>query len=308
MNIAIFGAGGVGGYFGGLLAQAGHEVTFIARGDHLTAIRQNGLKVLSVNGDFTISPAEATEDPADVGPVDYVILGVKHYHLPDVAPQIKPLVGPNTTVVPLLNGVDAHDYLIESLGPKPVVGGLCSIVAMIESPGVIRQLSKLRRVIVGELDYRKSERVDKLIQAWKACGAEAIHAEDIHAAMWTKYLFISSLGGVSSLARVSIGELRENAHTRKLYADAMREVEALARAQDIQLAPDVVASALELTDSFEPSATSSMQRDVTSGSPFELEAFSGKIVRLGKELGVSTPVHEAMYALLLPSLERATSG
>lgn len=305
MRIAIFGSGGVGGYFGGLLANAGHDVTFIARGPHLEAIQNDGLQVKSVNGDFHVQPAQATDDPYTLGPVDYVVVGLKHYHLKTATPQIKPLVGADTTIVPLLNGVDAHEVLMESLPPESLVGGLCSLVSMIESPGVIRQPSALRRVVVGELDRTKSVRVARIVQAWADCGAEAIHSDDIYASMWTKFLFITSFGGITSLARANAGELMSTPETRGLYEEAMREVEALARAQGIDLAPDVVAASLELTGNFEPTATSSMQRDVVGGNPFELEAFSGKIVGLGRKLGIPTPVHNTIYALLLPALKRA---
>ncbi len=305
MKIAVFGSGGVGGYFGGLLANAGHDVTFIARGEHLKALQDSGLQVFSINGDFTVSPAKATDDPNEVGPADYVIVGLKHYHLPQAAPQIKPLVGTNTTVVPLLNGVDAHDYLIEALGSESVVGGLCSLVSMVEAPGVIRQPSKLNRVVVGELDRTKSERVEKIVQAWSDAGTEAIHTGDIYVAMWTKFLFIASLGGVSSLANATLGEIHSRAETRQTLTEAMTEIETLARAQGIDLAPDVVDSALALTDGFEPSSTSSMQRDVAAGRPFELEAFSGKITHLGEEIRIDTSIHRTIYALLLPILDRA---
>lgn len=306
MKIAIFGSGGVGGYFGGLLADAGHDVTFIARGDHLAAMRSHGLQVLSVNGDFNVVPVQATDNPAEVGPVDYVIVALKHYHLPDAIPQINALVGPGTTVVPLLNGVDAHEVLGKTIGEGHLVGGLCSLVSMIESPGVIRQLSNLRRVVIGELDRTHSERVERLVQAWAACGTEAIHAEDIFVAIWTKFTFIASFGGITSLARVNAGELMGNDEIRQLFIEAMEEVEALARAQGIQLTPDVIESLTAFAESFEPAATSSMQRDVAGGNPFELEAFSGKIVRLGQELSVPTPVHRMVYGLLKPALNRAS--
>lgn len=305
MRIAVFGSGGVGGYFGGLLARGGHEVSFIARGAHLAAMRAKGLQVKSANGDFTIAPARATGDPAEVGPVDYVVVGVKHYHLAQAAPQMQPLVGVGTVVVPLLNGVDAHEDLIKALGREHVVGGLCSIVSMIQEPGVIYQPSKLRRVVVGELDLTKSERVERLVQAWASQGAEAVHAENIYASLWTKYLFIASFGGVTSLARGDKGEVLGCPESRQLFIEAVREVEALARAQGIPLAADVVDSIVAMADGFEPTATSSMQRDVAGGGLFELEAFSGKIVRLGEQLGVPTPVHRVIYGLLRPALLRA---
>lgn len=305
MRIAIFGTGGVGGYFGGLLAHAGHEVTFIARGDHLRAIQSKGLQVKSVNGDFHAHPAQATDDPATVGPVEYVVVAVKHYHLDQAAPAMRPLVGDGTTVVPLLNGVDAHEHLIPVLGADAVVGGLCSLVSLVEAPGVIRQETKLRRVVVGELDRTRSERVERLVQAWAETGAEAIHAEDIHVAMWTKFLFITSFGGVGSLARCNMGRLLGTPETRALFLESMREVEAVARARGVALPPDVVDKMLAMAEGFEPTATTSMQRDVADGKPFELEAFSGTVVRMGAAAGVPTPVHTHFYALLKPALLRA---
>jgi 2-dehydropantoate 2-reductase len=305
MKIVIFGSGGVGGYFGGLLAHAGHDVSFIARGEHLEAMRQSGLQVKSVNGDFHLKHVQATDDPAEIGPADYVVLAVKHYHLRVAIPLRKPLIGSKTTIVPLLNGVDAHEQLIEVYGSGPVVGGLCSLVSMVESPGVINQPSKLRRVVVGELDHTRSERVGRIVQAWADCGAEAIQPENIHAAIWTKFVFIASFGGVSSLARANAGEFLGCPQTRELFINAMQEVDALARAQGIPLAPDTVEKALAMADAFEPTATSSMQRDVESGNLFELEAFNGTIVRLGKKFGVSTPVNSTLYALLMPALVKA---
>jgi 2-dehydropantoate 2-reductase len=308
MKIAVYGTGGVGGYFGGLLANAEYDVTFIARGAHLEALCENGLQVNSINGDFSIESVKATNDLAEIGQVDYVILAVKHYHLTDVVPQMHPLIGEKTTLVPLLNGVDAHDFLIKAYGPRPVVGGLCSLVSMIEAPGIIRQPSKLRRVVVGELDRTKSERVEKIVNAWKELGVEAIHAEDIYAPIWTKFLFISSFGGIGSLTRADMGSILQNTETRQLFIDAMREVEVLARTQDINLAPDVIDTTLTMAESFEPTATSSMQRDVAAGNLFELEAFNGKIVHLGRALGVPVHIHRAIYALLLPALEKAVQA
>ena len=305
MKVAIFGTGGVGGYFGGLLANAGHDVTFIARGEHLTAIKSRGLQIKSVSGDFTVYPAQATDEPHSVHPLDYVIVAVKHYQLSDSLPSLQPLVGPQTTLVPLLNGVDTHEYLIDAFGPENVLGGLCSLVSMIEAPGIIRHETLLRRVVIGELDGKKTDRVERLVQAWRECGAEAVHADDIHIAIWTKFLFISSFGGVSSLSQATAGELMDCAETKALLIQAMEEVEALARKKGIELMPNVVESAILLIESLEPSATSSMQRDTAYGKPFELEAFTGTIVRLGRELDIATPVNNTIYALLSPALARA---
>jgi 2-dehydropantoate 2-reductase len=305
MKIGIFGTGGVGGYFGGLLAHAGHDVTFIARGEHLAAIKSRGLQIRSVNGDFTVHPAQATDQPETVQALDYVIVAVKHYQLTGSLSSLQALVDTQSTLVPLLNGIDAHEHLIDAFGPEGVVGGFCSLVSMIESPGIIRQETELRRVVLGELDRTKTDRVERLVQAWRECGADAIHADDIHAAMWTKYLFISSFGGISSLSRATVGEILSCAETRSLFIQAMEEVAALAREQGIAIKADVVDSTVSMLENVEPTATSSMQRDVADENPFELEAFSGTIIRLGRELGIATPVNDAMYALLRPALDRA---
>jgi 2-dehydropantoate 2-reductase len=306
MKIGIFGTGGVGGYFGGLLAHAGHDVTFIARGEHLAAIKSSGLQIKSVNGDFTVHPAQATDNPETVGALDYVIVAVKHYQLAGSLSNLQPLVNTQTTLVPLLNGVDAHEQLIDSFGSESVVGGFCSLVSMVESPGIIRQESVLRKVVIGELDSKKTDRVEQLVQAWRESGAEAIHADDIHAAMWTKFLFISAFGGISSLSRSTSGEILGSTETRSLFIQAMEEVAALASAQDIAINADAVETAVSMLENFEPTATSSMQRDVADGNPFELEAFNGTIARLGRKLGIKTPVNDAIYALLRPALVRAT--
>jgi 2-dehydropantoate 2-reductase len=305
LRIAVFGTGGVGGYLGGLLADSGQDVTFIARGEHLQAMQAHGLQILSVNGDFTLDPVQASGDTSSVGPVDYVIVAVKHYQLQDSLTAIQDLVGADTTIVPLLNGIDAHEILTATFGPGCVVGGFCSLVSMIEAPGVIRQKTTLRRVVIGELDGTRSERLEALTQAWSASGAEAIHTDDIHAAIWTKFLFIAPFGAVSSLSRVPIGDILGCPETRDLLTKAMQEVEAVARAREIALAPDVVESTLEFMQQLEPGATSSMQRDVADGKRFELEAFSGAILRAGREHGIATPAHEVFYALLRPALDRA---
>jgi 2-dehydropantoate 2-reductase len=308
MKLAILGTGGVGGYFGALLARAGHEVTFIARGPHLLAIKKQGLSIKSPHGDFMIHPAKVTDSPEEVGAVDYVIVAVKHYQLSGAVSSIPPLIGEGTTVVPLLNGIDAHEHIIQVVGPRPVVGGYCSLVSMIEAPGIIRHETRLHKIELGELDGAKTERVENLVQAWKSCGVEAIHADDIFFALWTKFLFIASLGGISALCRGTVGEVLDTPKTRELLRQAMEEVKKLAHKQGIVLAEDVVQSTMTFLESIEPSATSSMQRDVAAGRPFELEAFSGTIVRLGQEHGVRTPVHDTVYALLLPALKRALAS
>jgi len=305
LRLAVFGAGGVGGYFGGLLAHAGHDVHFIARGDHLRAMQLHGLQVRSPHGNFLVHPVPATGTPEDIGPVAYLIVALKHYHLEASVHRMRPLVDPLTTVVPLLNGVTAHEILAEALGREHVIGGLSSIVSMIESPGVIRQESQLRRVELGELDGSPSERIERLVRAWQETGVDGLHAEDIHAAMWSKFLFIASFGGVSALSRANAGQILALPETRDIFHQAMTEVATLAIARGIRLPEDAVDQGMAMLEGFEATATSSMQRDVQAGRPFELEAFSGTIARMSASLGIATPVHSAMYALLRPALDRA---
>jgi 2-dehydropantoate 2-reductase len=305
MRICILGAGGVGGYFGGLLWQQGHQISVIARGAHLDAIRDKGLAIQSVHGDFTLEPETATDDPADVGPVDYVVVGVKHYQLDDACGLLPPLVGPETTVVPLLNGVDAHEHIMRAVDAERVVGGLCSIVSMVADPGVIRQESQLRRVVVGELDGSPSQRVSRILDAWREAGAEAIQPDNIHSAMWGKLLFIASFGGVSSLSLADAGAILRFPETKALFVEAMQEVAILAEAEGVSLPPGTVDQRLAFLEAFEPTATPSMMRDVVDGNVFELEAFSGTIVHRAKARGLSLPVHEAFYGLLLPRLHAA---
>lgn len=307
MRIAIFGTGGVGGYFGGRLAQAGHDVIFIARGEHLRAIQHEGLRVISVHGDFVIRPAQATDDPDKVGPVDYVVVAVKNYQLEKALPAIAQLIGEDTTVVPLLNGVEAAPTLAQRIDPSHIITGFCVVFSDLEAPGVIRHTSQVQRVVIGEVDGPVSPRVNQLVSAWKEAGVEAIAADDIHSAMWDKFVFIASLSGVTSLTRSTVGELLAQSETRDFYREALEEAAAIGRASGVHLADDVVERRFAFTQELETSATTSMQRDVQAGHQFELEAFSGALVRMARQLGVDAPAHEAIYALLRPSLAKTIS-
>jgi 2-dehydropantoate 2-reductase len=305
MRIAVMGAGGVGGYFGGVLAHAGHDVTFLARGEHLKAIRERGLRVVSTtHGEFVIAPAPAESDPARVGTVDYVLVAVKAFDLEAAASTLAPLVGPGTVVIPLSNGVTGHEVLRAHLPPPAVACGLCVVFSQIESPGVVRMGGNAKTIVVGELGAPPSERLERIVQAWKTEGLDASQSDDVLAALWNKFVFIASLGGLTSLARATVGQARTQPEARELLTKAMREVEAVARARGVRLAPDVVERTLKMVDGLAPETTTSMQRDVAAGRRFELEAFNGTVVRMGRELKVPTPVHEAFYALLVPALAR----
>ena len=305
MRILVAGTGGVGGYFGGLLAQAGHTVSFLARGAHLHAIQRQGLVVHSLHGDFTVRPARAAESPEAFGPHDAIVVAVKHYDLAQAARQLAAAAGDETRVVPLLNGVDAHRVLAQGLAGGQVVGGTCSIASRIEEPGVIRQESRLRRIAVGRLDGRFDPLLDELVSAWRSAGVHADQSASIVDELWSKMVFIDPFGSLTALARATAGEVRSLPATRALLRQAMHEVEAVGRAAGAQLPADCVERAMATVDSLEPGVTSSLQRDVAAGRRFELEAFSGTIVRLAHEYAVEVPVHAGIDALLRPMLARA---
>ncbi len=303
MRIAIYGTGGVGGYFGGRLAQAGADVTFIARGAHLEAIRREGLQVESIAGDFTVAPAAAaaTDRPGEVGPVDLVVLGVKAWQLPEAAQAVKPLVGPGTMVLPLQNGVEAAEILAPVLGREHVLGGLCAIVSMVVAPGRVRHAGVEPVVRFGELDNSRSERVEQLLQLFQSCSAvKADIPEDIQSAIWRKFVFISSWSSVASVARVPVGPLRTNPESRQLLLQVLDEVLAVGRARGVDLPERVHQDTMAFVDSLNESGTASMQRDVMQGLPSELESQTGAIVRLGAQAGVATPAAQVIYRALLP--------
>lgn len=305
MRLAIMGSGGVGGYFGGLLAQAGHDVTFIARGEHLQAIQRQGLRVESVHGDFVVAPAHATDDPVTVGPVDLVLFATKTYHIEQAAAAMRPLVGPGTAVLPLHNGIDASERTIAVLGAGPVLGGLCYVGSMVSAPGCVKQVSQFRRVIVGELDGGVSPRVEAIVATLAASGAAAEATDDIQKARWTKFIFIAPFSGIGSVARVPAGLIAGSPETRALLECAMLEVEAVARAAGVALDADIVAKTMAFCDNMSPGQTASMQRDVMDGKLSELESMIGVIVRMGAELGVPVPTFRVLYGALLPQERQA---
>ncbi len=309
LRVAVLGTGGVGGYFGARLAQAGHEVIFIARGDHLKAIRKHGLKVESILGDVLIRPARATDDTREVGPVDVVLVATKAWQLPQVIRAIPPMVGKETVVVPLLNGVEAPDILARALGPEPVLGGLCKISAFKAAPGLIRHVGVEPEVIFGELDGCFTPRVKRLEEAFAlAKGVKVTVPRDIRAAMWAKMTFIAAFSAVGAVTRAPAGVIRRLPQTRRLLEEAMKEIVAVAQALGVDLPPETVHQAMAFTDQMEPHVTASMQRDIMEGRPSELEAQTGAVVKLGRKAGVPTPVNDFLYAALLPQELRARGG
>jgi 2-dehydropantoate 2-reductase len=300
VRIAVFGAGGVGGYLGARLAEAGRDVVLIARGEHLRAIRERGLRLESIAGDAHIHPIEATDDPAAAGSVDAVIVATKTWQLSEAARAMPPLVGPDTMVVPVLNGVEAADVL------GPVVGGLCGMISFVEGPGHIRHTGAEPWIVFGELDGRRTDRVRRLDETLRPCrGLRVEVAEDIRAALWEKFMFITSTGGVGAVTRVPMGAFRSVPETRGMLEAAMREVVAVARARGVDLPGDAVEKRMAFVDGLEAHGTSSMQRDILDGRRSELDAWNGAVVRLGQDAGVPTPVHAFVFAALLPQELRA---
>ena len=304
MRVAIFGAGGVGAYFGARLAAAGAELAVIARGAHLEAIRTNGLRVDSVLGDLRVEPAIASASTADVGPVDVVLLGVKTWQVAEAMQSLGPLLGPETLVVPLQNGVETVDELAETLGPKYVAGGLCSGFCFIVAPGHIKHIGGVTFIKFGELDGRKSPRVMALCDAFVRAGVDAAVPDDIRVALWEKFLLVVPFGGAGAVTRAPIGVLR-TPPTRELLATGMREIESIARARGVPLPQDVVERTLSILDGVNPAGTSSLQRDIAAGKRSELDEWTGAVVRLGARAGVPTPLHDFLLAALLPQERRA---
>lgn len=300
MRIAMFGSGGTGGYFGARLARAGEGVIFIARGNHLQAIRENGLFVDSVEGDFVVTPVQVTDDPADAGVVDVVIVGVKSWQVPEAARAMRPLIGPGTFVVPLQNGVEAPAQLEAILGPGRVVGGSARVLSFISAPGRIRHLGGPATITFGELDNRPSERAERLRETFSRAGISAEIPPDIHSAIWEKFLFIVPLGGLGAVTRAPVGVLRALPETRRMLEQGMSEIHQVARGRRVSLPEGIVTRTMNFVDTLPPIGTISLQRDILAGRPSELEAWNGAVVRLGRQAGVATPLHEFLYGSLLP--------
>ena len=300
MRFAIFGVGAIGGYFGGRLAQAGEDVTFIARGKHLQALRKKGLRVDSINGDFVLSSVTATDDPAQIGAVDVVMVGVKTWQVPEVAESIRPLIGDNTLVLPLQNGVEAPTQLAEILGREHVCGGLAKILSSTAGPGHIRHSGVDPYIAIGELDNQYTARIETLLHAFTHSGIKAEIPADITAALWAKFLFVASWGGLGAITRAPIGVIRSFAQTRRMLEGSMQEIYEVARALKINLEQTTVSSSMGFVDTLPPNGTTSMQRDIIGNRPSEIDSWSGAVVRFGRDAGVPVPINEFIYNSLLP--------
>jgi 2-dehydropantoate 2-reductase len=300
MRIAVVGTGGIGGPYGASLAKAGADVTFVARGAHLEAMRENGLRVEGDRGDTHIRPAQATDDIAGIGTVDFVLFCVKLWDVEGVGQQLRAITGPETAVVPLQNGVDAAERLIPILGHQAVMGGTAYVTGNIAAPGVIRQTGTYQRMTFGELDGRLSERGRRLRDLCGAAGFEGVLSPDIRVPLWEKFILLVPAAGLNALTRLPLGKWREDSDLLALYEAALHETVAVGRADGVRLAPDSVERARAMMWSMPPYLMTSMATDLLRGNRLELPWFSGKVVELGVRHGIPTPVNGFIYAALKP--------
>jgi 2-dehydropantoate 2-reductase len=308
MRIAVVGTGGIGGPYGASLAAAGADVTFVARGAHLAAIRENGLRVEGDRGETHICPAQATDDVAGIGTVDFVLFCVKLWDVEEAGAPLRAILGPQTAVIPLQNGVDAAERLIPILGPEAVMGGTAFVTGNIAAPGVIRQTGTYQRMTFGELDGRTSERGQRLLDLCEAAGFEGVLSSDIRVPIWEKFLLLVPLSGLNALTRVPLGKWRDDPDLLALYESALRETVTVGVAQGVRLPPDSVEKVKAMMWSMPPYHMTSMGNDLLRGNRLELPWFAGKVVELGRRHGIPIPVNGFIYAALKPHINGAAAA
>lgn len=300
MRIAVVGAGGVGGGYGAALAHAGADVTFIARGAHLAAMRKDGLRVESPRGNTHLVPTKATDDPSSVGPVDVVLFCVKLWDVESAGEAIKPMVGPDTAVITLQNGVDAHERLIPIVGARAVMPGVANISATIAGPGLIRQTGTVMRMVFGEPDGSRSKRAVAFLTMCEKAGIIGVLSEAIMTELWIKFVLLASNAGVMALARLPVGKLRDDPDINAVFAAAYEEAAAVGRASGVILPDDIVERTFAFNRNAPAHLMPSMGVDLLRGNRIELPWLSGKVVELGRRHNVPTPTHAVMYAALKP--------
>jgi len=298
MRIAIIGAGGVGGYFGARLQQAGAEVGFVARGAHLEALRRDGLKVESPLGDIHLPRVNATDNAADLGPADIVWLAVKLWDTEAAIRSMKSVVGPGTGIISFQNGVQKDDVLRQTFGDQAVMGGVGYIAANIDRPGVIKHTGTMQRLIFGEYDGSRSARAEALLDACTRGGINAELSDDIRRAIWEKYVFLVGLSGSTTTMRATIGPIRSNPRARAFLFDLMRETVAVGRALGVALPADYADQRLTFVDSLPETMTSSMHHDLNGRKRLEVSWLSGGVVQLGERTGLPTPMNRAVWDVL----------
>jgi 2-dehydropantoate 2-reductase len=307
MRVAVIGTGGIGGPYGASLAKAGADVTFVARGAHLAAMRENGLRIEGDRGETHIRPAQATDDIASIGTVDVILFCVKLWDVEPAAEQLRAIIGPQTAVIPLQNGIDAAERLIRILGSEAVMGGMAFVTGTIVAPGVIRQTGSYQRMTFGELDGRISERGQRVRDLCEAAGFEGVLSSDIMVPVWEKFILLVPLSGLNALTRLPLGEWRRDPDLLALYEAALRETVAVGLAEGVRLPPDSIDETLAMMRSMPAHHTTSMGNDLLRGNRLELPWFAGKVVELGRRHGIPTPVNGFIYAALKPYISGAPS-
>ena len=297
MRIGVMGTGGVGGYFGARLALGGADVRFVARGEHLRAMREEGLRIEGPQP-MHLARVPATDDPSQVGPVDLVLLCVKLWDTAHALERIRPMVGPRTAVLSLQNGVLKDDAVRAAYGEARTMGGVCYVAATIDRPGVIRQTGAMQRLVFGEHDGSRSARAETLLAACRAGGIDAELSADVRREIWRKFVFLAGLSGCTTTIRRPIGPIRSNPRTRALFLDVMREVVEVGRAHGVALPEDYAAVRLALADEVSPEMTSSMHHDLERGNRLEVRWLAGAVVELGRQVGVPTPLNRAIADIL----------
>lgn len=304
MKIIIYGTGGVGGYFGAKLAQAGNDVTFIARGKHLLAIKKNGLQIKSIEGNFTVFPT-VTDNISSVKNPDLIIIGVKSWQIPNIVKKIETIITKDTMVLPLQNGADNSDKLVATLHRNNVLAGLCRIVSKVEDYGVINHFAFTPEIVFGEYNNTVSNRIKKLKKIFDNAGFASRISKDIHLDIWRKFLFITTISGVASITRAVFGAWKNDQVLQKIMLATANEIVQIANAKGINLTNKDVEITLKSFQKSNYNTTASMQRDIMEGKPSELHNFNGYIVEQGKQLGIPTPTNNFIYHSLLPQENKA---
>ena len=299
MKFVVVGAGGVGGYFGGKLAMKGEDVWFVARGQHLAAMQQKGLRIEDGDQTFVIPPGRMVATPDEAGKADVILFCVKSYDTETAASSLSGIVTSDSIVLCLQNGVD-NEEKIQKVLPKAVIfGGASYIYATITAPGVITRPGGPKRIVFGPING-EDPRSSALRDTMRNAGVDVRLTNDVTAALWTKFIFISAVGGVTAMTRLTLGELLSVPETRDLLQGAMKETESIARALRVNVQENVIEKMFETLKSMETNTYSSMYHDLVNGKPIEVEAFSGVLLRYGEQLGIPTPIHRTVYAALLP--------
>ena len=300
MRVAVVGAGGIGGPLGASLATASHDVSFIARGAHLAAMRADGLRIEGDRGETIVRPVQATDDPASIGPVDLVLFCVKLWDVESAGEQIRALLGEDTAVIPLQNGVDASERLVPILGAAHVLGGVAVVTGSIVAPGLVRQSGKHHRMIFGELDGQATARAERIRNACQAAGIDTVLTNDIQLARWEKFIALVAASSVCAVTRLPIGELRDDPDIAPLFEEAMQEVVDVGTACGVRFGQGVLDPWRALLRGVPPDWIPSMAVDVRAGRRLELPWLAGRVVQLGTAHGVPTPVNRVIHAALKP--------